>query len=163
VKDNFPDLVDRERTMKTPNRLGNRCDKYRPLQGVDGFTLVEMLVVLAIIALITTLVAPQILRYLGSARADAAQAQIRNISSALELYYIDNGGYPVNEDGLQALSVAPVAATGWNGPYMKGTDKLADPWGNPYFYENVGTAFIVQSLGRDGKEGGDGLDKDLSN
>jgi len=136
----------------------------RDLHGrADGFTLVEMLVVLAIIALITALVAPQILRYLGSARADAAQAQIRNISSALELYFIDNGGYPTNEEGLQALAAAPAAAGRWNGPYLKGADKLADPWGNAYAYENSGTAFVVRSFGRDGKEGGDGLDKDLTN
>lgn len=128
-----------------------------------GFTLVEMLVVLAIIALITTLVAPQILRYLGSARADAAQAQIRNISSALELYFIDNGGYPSSEEGLPALAVAPASATRWNGPYLKGADKLADPWGNGYAYENAGTGFVVRSFGRDGKEGGEGLDKDLTN
>ena len=127
----------------------------------DGFTLVEMLVVLAIIALITTLVAPQILRYLGSARVDAAQAQIRNLSSALELYYIDNGGYPTKEEGLSALTTAPGSATRWNGPYMKGADKLADPWGNPYLYNSTGAAFTIRSLGRDGKEGGEGLDKDL--
>jgi general secretion pathway protein G len=122
-----------------------------------------MLVVLAIIALVTTLVAPQILRYLGSARADTAQAQIRNIASALELYYIDNGGYPANEEGLQALATAPASASSWNGPYLKGADKLADPWGNQYFYENTGAAFVIRSAGRDGKEGGDGLDKDLTN
>lgn len=128
----------------------------------EGFTLVEMLVVLAIIALITTLVAPQILRYLGSARVDAAQAQIRNLSSALELYYIDNGGYPTKEEGLSALAAAPGSATRWNGPYMKGADKLADPWGNPYLYDSSGAAFVIRSFGRDGKEGGEGLDKDLS-
>ncbi|WP_412177290.1 type II secretion system major pseudopilin GspG [Mesorhizobium sp. ZC-5] len=145
-----------------PCKTGNRAirEGHHPQA---GFTLVEMLVVLAIIALITTLVAPQILRYLGSARVDAAQAQIRNISSALELYYIDNGGYPTEEEGLQALAAAPGSATRWNGPYMKGIDKLADPWGHPYLYDNSGTAFVVRSFGRDGKEGGEGLDKDLTN
>lgn len=148
--------------MKMACETSNRAarDDHR---SQAGFTLVEMLVVLAIIALITTLVAPQILRYLGSARVDAAQAQIRNISSALELYYIDNGGYPTKEEGLQALAVAPGTATRWNGPYMKGIDKLADPWGHPYLYDNTGTAFVIRSFGRDGKEGGEGLDKDLSN
>jgi general secretion pathway protein G len=151
-------------TMNMPfETSGNRATTYERHPGQAGFTLVEMLVVLAIIALITTLVAPRILRYLGSARVDAAQAQIRNISSALELYYIDNGGYPTKEEGLQALAVAPGAATRWNGPYMKGTDKLSDPWGHPYLYDNAGGNFVVRSFGRDGKEGGEGLDKDLRN
>jgi general secretion pathway protein G len=148
----------------TMKRTEKNAEKGTRRHGAtDGFTLVEMLVVLAIIALITTLVAPQILRYLGSARADTAQAQIRNISSALELYFIDNGGYPSNEEGLRALAVGPASATRWNGPYLKGAETLADPWGNPYAYENSGTAFAIRSLGRDGKEGGEGLDKDLTN
>lgn len=129
----------------------------------DGFTLVEMLVVLAIIAMVTTLVAPQILRYLGSARVDAAHAQIRNIASALELYYVDNGAYPSNEDGLKALAAAPTAATAWNGPYLKDAGKLADPWGHAYTYQTSGSEFTVRSLGRDGKEGGEGLDADIRN
>jgi general secretion pathway protein G len=127
----------------------------------EGFTLVEMLVVLAIIALVTTLVAPQILRYLGSARADAAQAQIRSIGSALELYFIDVGAYPTNEEGLPALAVAPASATHWNGPYLRGADKLTDPWGEAYVYQNDGSEFSIRSLGRDGKEGGEGLDADI--
>lgn len=131
--------------------------------GEDGFTLVEMLVVLAIIAMVTTLVAPQILRYLGSARVDAAHAQIRNIASALELYYIDNGAYPSNEDGLEALAVAPASAAAWSGPYLKDAGKLADPWGRAYTYQTSDSAFTVRSLGRDGKEGGDGLDADIGN
>jgi general secretion pathway protein G len=147
--------------MKKPSSPNSRSRSDQERE--DGFSLVEMLVVLAIIALVTTLVAPQILRYLGSARADTAQAQIRNISSALELYYIDNGGYPATEEGLQALAVAPASATGWNGPYLKGADKLADPWGNQYIYEHTGAAFVIRSAGRDGKEGGEGLDKDLTN
>src|SRR5262245_20780046 len=113
---------------------------FRDRQGVgeEGFTLVEMLVVLAIIGLMTALVAPQILRYMGSARVDAARAQIRNFSSALELYFIDNGTYPSSEEGLAALSIAPASANGWSGPYIKGADKLADPWGNRYLYTNSG-------------------------
>ncbi|MCR4265783.1 type II secretion system major pseudopilin GspG [Nitratireductor sp. ZSWI3] len=127
----------------------------------DGFTLVELLVVLAIIALIATLATPQILRYLDSARVDTARAQIRNIASALELYYLDNGNYPATEEGLGALAVAPSSANRWNGPYLKGADGLQDPWGTSYVYENTGAAFAVRSLGRDKKTGGEGIDADL--
>ena len=80
-------------------------------EGEAGFTLVELLVVLAIIALIATLVAPQVLRYLGSARTSAAKAQIKNIESALELYYVDNAKYPSNDEGLKALVTAPPGDT----------------------------------------------------
>lgn len=128
-----------------------------------GFTLVEMLVVLAVIGLVAGLVAPQIMRYLGTARVDTTNAQIRNIVSALDLYFIDNGGYPSQEQGLSALAIAPADATRWNGPYLKGADKLADPWGHAYIYAVNETGILISSLGRDGKPGGDGLDKDLTN
>lgn len=128
-----------------------------------GFTLVEMLVVLAVIGLVAGLVAPQIMRYLGTARVDTTNAQIRNIVSALDLYFIDNGGYPSQEQGLSALAIAPADATRWNGPYLKGSDKLADPWGHAYIYAVNETGILISSLGRDGKPGGDGLDKDLTN
>lgn len=129
----------------------------------DAFTMVELLVVLAIIALVTTIAAPQVLRYLGTAKADTAQAQIRSISSAMELYYLDIGAYPSDEEGIAALAVAPATATGWNGPYLKGAEKLADPWGSAYVYKTNGDTFSLGSLGRDSKVGGTGLDHDLAN
>ncbi len=130
----------------------------------EGFTLVELLVVLAIIALIATLAAPQVLRYLGSARTDAATAQIRNIESALELFYIDNLRYPTNEEGLAALSQAsPDLKDRWNGPYMKKAEDLTDPWGKPYVYEFADNTVTIRSYGRDGKENGTGEDRDISN
>ncbi|MER9852205.1 type II secretion system major pseudopilin GspG [Mesorhizobium sp. M0106] len=130
-----------------------------------GFTLVELLVVLAIIALIATLAAPQVLRYLGSARTNAAKAQIRNIESALELYYIDNAKYPTAEEGLPALVTAPADEERWNGPYLKGTTGLSDPWGKPYSYEVKADAsgVLIRTLGRDGKPEGSGEDQDITN
>lgn len=130
-----------------------------------GFTLVELLVVLAIIALIATIAAPQVLRYLGSARTNAAKAQIRNIESALELYYVDNAKYPTAEEGLSALVTAPAGEPRWNGPYLKGTTGLNDPWGRPYSYEVKPDAsgVTIRSLGRDGKPDGTGEDQDISN
>ncbi len=132
--------------------------------GQDGFTLVELLVVLAIIALIATLAAPQVLRYLGSARSDAATAQIRNIESALELFYIDNLRYPTSEEGLSALSTpSGELQDRWNGPYLKKAGDLTDPWGKPYIYRFADNKVIIVSLGRDGKESGTGEDKDITN
>ncbi|MER8583599.1 type II secretion system major pseudopilin GspG [Mesorhizobium sp. M1423] len=131
----------------------------------SGFTLVELLVVLAIIALIATLAAPQVLRYLGSARTNAAKAQIRNIESALELYYVDNAKYPTSEEGLSALVTAPAGEERWNGPYLKGTTGLNDPWGKPYSYEVKADAsrVLIRTFGRDGKPDGSGEDQDITN
>lgn len=130
-----------------------------------GFTLLELLVVLGILALLATFAAPQVLRYLGKARTDAARLQINAISSALELYALDNGGFPAQQAGLAALMRPPAGATRWNGPYLKKADGLVDPWGRPYFYRVPGRAqaFDVFTLGRDNAPGGTGEDQDVTN
>jgi general secretion pathway protein G len=128
-----------------------------------AFTLVELLVVLAIIGLIAALVAPQVLRYLGSARVETTKAQLKNIGSALELYYLDSGKYPPSDNGLNALIAAPNDGSIWNGPYLKSDAALKDAWGNKFTYEQAGEplSILVKSLGRDGKPEGQGLDADL--
>lgn len=128
-----------------------------------GFTLVELLVVLAIIGLVAALVAPQVLKYLGSARVSTTQAQLNNIGSALELYYLDTGAYPSPEMGLDALVTAPAGAQIWNGPYLKTKSGLADAWGKAFHYEQSsdGSRLFVKSYGRDGKPDGEGFDADL--
>lgn len=128
-----------------------------------GFSLVELLVVLAIIALTTAIVAPRVLGYLGSARIDSAKVQVKNLESALELYFLDSGHYPKQEEGLAALSTRPADSVVWNGPYLKNAGDLKDPWGHLYQYQapEGEVSFAVFSLGRDGKKGGEGEDSDI--
>jgi len=129
-----------------------------------GYTLLELLVVLTILVLIAGLAAPQFLGYLGQARSQAAQVQIKNISTALELFYLHNGGYPSEQVGLSALVKAPPGVPTWRGPYLKSPEALMDPWGRPYRYRIPGRNgnFDVFTLGRDNKEGGTGEDRDLT-
>ncbi len=138
---------------------------HKDIRGSEaGLTLVELLVVLAILSLFAALAAPQVLRYLGSARSETAQAQISSLVSAVELYYLDVGEYPSQDVGLKALSEAPTQATGWNGPYLKKSSGILDPWGKPYIYKRPGKqgAFEILTLGRDGQAGGEGEDKDVT-
>jgi general secretion pathway protein G len=142
---------------------GTSCKPDKRVVGAEGFTLVELLVVLAIIGLVAALVTPRVLNYLSTAKVETAKIQIKNIQSALELYYIDNGQYPSAEEGLTALAKSPANALAWNGPYLKNADQLKDPWGRAYSYAapEADTELTVKSLGRDRKAGGDGEDADI--
>ena len=133
--------------------------------GEAGFTLIELLIVLGILALLAGFAAPQVLRYLGKARTETAKIQINAISSAIELYALDNGGYPTQQAGLSALVQAPQGAARWSGPYLKKAEGLVDPWGRPYQYRLPGRAgpFDVFTLGRDNAAGGTGEDSDATN
>ena len=133
--------------------------------GEAGFTLIELLIVLGILALLAGFAAPQVLRYLGKARTETAKIQINAISSALELFALDNGGYPTQQAGLSALVQAPQGAARWSGPYLKKAEGLVDPWGRPYQYRLPGRAgpFDVFTLGRDNAAGGTGEDSDATN
>ncbi|GJD60628.1 type II secretion system major pseudopilin GspG [Methylobacterium frigidaeris] len=128
-----------------------------------GFSLVELLVVLAIIGMIATMVTPQVLGYLGRAKGETARIQVKNIAQAVELYYLDLGAYPTSQQGLQAL-VQPTGP-GWRGPYVRDARGLTDPWGHAYLYRSpgaAGTPFEVYSLGADGKAGGGGDQADVA-
>ncbi|WP_407529118.1 type II secretion system major pseudopilin GspG [Methylobacterium oryzisoli] len=128
-----------------------------------GYSLVELLVVLAIIGMIATLVTPQVLGYLGRAKGETARIQVKNIAQAVELYYLDLGTYPTSQQGLQAL-VQPTGAA-WRGPYVRDARGLIDPWGQPYLYRSPGAGGVpyeVYSLGSDGKVGGSGDGADLA-
>lgn len=145
--------------------LGSGRSRRLTGEAEAGFTLLELLVVLGILALLATFAAPQVLRYLGKARTESAKIQINAIASALELYALDNGRYPPPQPGLGALMQPPPGATRWNGPYLKKSEGLMDPWGRPYQYRTPGRSgpFDVFTLGRDNAPGGSGEDQDVSN
>ncbi|HUI20248.1 MAG TPA: type II secretion system major pseudopilin GspG [Methylocella sp.] len=124
----------------------------------DGFTLVEILVVITIIGLIMGLVGPRVLNYLSESKVKAATIQIQSFASSLDLYYLDLGRYPSTSEGLAALVQRPGGATGWNGPYLKNNSVPNDPWGHPYKYRSPSEhgAYEIVSLGSSGQEGGTG-------
>jgi general secretion pathway protein G len=132
----------------------------------NGFTLVELMVVIVIIGLLTTIVVINVLPSQDKARVEKAKADIALLEQAAEMYRLDNLAYPSSGDGLQALVKAPAGteATRYRaGGYIR---KLPDdPWGNPYHYEAPGKhgAVDIFSYGADGREGGEGNDADIGN
>jgi len=130
-----------------------------------GLTLIEMIVVLAIIALVAALIVPSVIGRPDQARVTVAQTDLKSIGAALKMYRLDNGSYPTTEQGLAALVTKPTtgpAAPNWSAEgYL--AQPAIDPWGHPYLYHSPGqtSAFDLSSLGRDGKPGGDGIDADL--
>jgi general secretion pathway protein G len=127
-----------------------------------GFTLVELLVVMAIIALLAALVGPKLFPKLGKGKQSAAKAQIELIGQALDQMRLDVGRYPTTQEGLNSLQVNP-GVDNWEGPYLKKA-LPPDPWGKPYQYMCPGThgEYDLFSYGRDGNPGGEGEDKDVT-
>jgi len=105
-----------------------------------GFTLLEILVVVAILGLLVGLVGPAALRQFGGAQTSVARQSIQRIGGVLDIYRLDMGSYPSTEQGLQALVTRPPGAIAWNGPYLKGDQMpLLDPWNQPYLYRSPST------------------------
>jgi general secretion pathway protein G len=133
-----------------------------------GFTLLEILVVITVIAILAALVSPQVFRNVGDAKASAAKAQIEILTLALDAYRLDNDTYPTTAQGLEALvrqpEVAPLPRN-WRGPYLR-RGVPTDPWGRAYVYRSPGVqdtlGFDLASQGRDGVDGGGGEDADLT-
>jgi general secretion pathway protein G len=140
--------------MKTERR---RCAK-----SAQGFTLIELMVVILIIGLLATIVVQNLRSSIDRANRVKAQADIAQIKSGLDRYYLDAGGYPITDQGLAALIAAPSGGNvphDWQGPYL---EKIPpDPWGNAYFYQSDGNTYILKSYGADGVEGGEGKNADI--
>ena len=132
--------------------------------GEDGYTLTEILVVMAIIGLIAAVLTPNLIGQLGRSRSKAAQVQLESVAAAVEIFRSDLGHYPTQAEGLQALIAQPGDGEGWTGPYVKSAKVLDDPWGNRIDYKlsSDGRTFLVTSLGADGLPNGQGLNRDLS-
>ena len=146
--------------MKTPRFARHGKTDASSRQGEQGFTLVELLVVLAILGLLIALVAPAMIRQLGSAKHKIAEQSIERLSGVLDLY-------PTTAQGLAALNDNAGNVAGWNGPYLKDAQGIVDPWGHPFQYRNPSDrpkhSFDIISLGADGKVGGEGEDADIIN
>jgi general secretion pathway protein G len=132
--------------------------------GQQGFTLVEMLVVITIIGLIMGLIGPRVLNYLSESKVKAARIQLQSFASALDLFYLDAGRFPSSSEGLTALVRQTPGVAAWNGPYLKGGNVPKDPWNNGYVYRSPGEhgPYDIMSYGADGQEGGSGVAADIS-
>lgn len=148
--------------------MSSKCRRVKRVRPRRGFTLLELVIVIAIIAVLASVVAPNLVRHAGDAKVQAARSQIEMLGLALEAYHLDLDDYPRSADGLEALRVRPAEVSDteiWRGPYIK-RDVPTDPWGRPYVYRYPGlvdsTTFEILTLGRDGIPGGTGDDRDMN-
>lgn len=163
--------------MKSRNGIGSQKTGVWSKPGLKirgaspGFTLVEILVVLSIIAILLALIVPRYFGKITKAQRTAASADIKTLSMAIDAFRFDMGKYPTTEEGLEALTKQPSGTEKkWAGPYLK-TDAvdfdLNDPWDNPYVYICPGKhnrdSYDLVSFGADGIEGGEGENEDIVN
>ena len=150
--------------MKPSNAIG--FSKSATASKVQrGFSLIEIIIVVTIIGLIAAWVGNRVFNQGDAAKARIVKAQMSDIGAALDLYKLDVGKYPTQQDGLKALMTSPGSGN-WNGPYVRKPEQIKDQWGNDFIYRAPGTdnrPFDLVSLGADGKEGGDGINKDITN
>ena len=137
--------------------------KQRKRSTEDGYTLTELLFVLVILGLISAAIAPRIIGRLDTSKVKSAELQLETLSASIDTFFIDNGRYPNDEEGLNVLILAPEGLPSWSGPYVRAPKNLIDPWGNEFVYVEAasGSGFRLTSLGRDGEPGGEGLATDL--
>jgi len=148
----------KQRAINTGRPAQLRAGNHR------GFTLMELLVVLAILGLLMSLVGPRVLNQLGGAKTKTAAIQIKDLEQSLEMYKLDVGRFPSTAEGLVALVEKPAGSVGWNGPYLK-SDVPLDPWKREYQYKYPGENAEVDifSYGQNGAPGGEGEDADVGN
>jgi general secretion pathway protein G len=130
----------------------------------DGFTLLELLIVMLIIGLLAAFVAPRMIGKVGKSKQTIAKAQIESLCTAIETFKLDTDKYPAQEEGLNALVSSPGEADNWGGPYLAKRKVPNDPWRNEYVYTYPGTNgdYDIISYGADGQEGGDGENADVT-
>ncbi len=137
------------------------------MRRLKGFTLIELLIVLAILAMLAALVGPRLMNALGQGQVKTTKSQIEMLATALDNFRLDNGRYPTQQEGLQALLVAPPGLPNWNGPYLRKKTLPVDAWGFPFHYEipprRGGVDYDLYSLGADNAEGGEGENADIGN
>ena len=140
--------------------MKNRIDR-------SGFTLIEILVVIVVIAVLAGMVAPNVFKHVGEAKSVSARSQIEMLGAALDAYRLDSGRYPTTSQGLSALWQAPTGdgqPLSWRGPYLRKEVPL-DPWGRPYIYKAPGeqnpSGYDLLSYGADGQPGGEGDASDV--
>lgn len=129
-----------------------------------GFTLLELLVVLVVLGLLASLVAPKYFKQIGKSEAKTARAQIEGLTKAIDLYRLDTGKFPSSDQGLAVLLSKPANEPKWNGPYLQKAVPQ-DPWGRPYAYKSPGEhgEYDVFTLGKDGVAGGEDENADIGN
>lgn len=141
-----------------------------PIRGADaGFTLMEILIVMAIIAMLAALVGPRLMKALSGSQVKTTRLQVEMLSTSLDAFRLDIGRYPTQEEGLKVLVSNPEinSIARWNGPYLRKAKLPTDSWNRDFIYEippkHPGVTFDLYSLGADGKLGGEGEDADIGN
>jgi general secretion pathway protein G len=139
-------------------RVSRRHSRENRANKEQGFTLLELLVVLAILGLLIGLVAPAVMRQFGAAKEKIALQSVERLETVLDMYKLDVGNYPTKDQGIQALITQPQGVAHWNGPYLNGDRLPEDPWGHPFVYrspsERPGHEYDLYSLGPAGQATG---------
>ena len=142
-------------------QIKNNKDKFNL-----GFSFIEVMVVIIILGLLSSIVGVYLFDSAEKAKSEATKTQIKGLETALDLYRLHNSRYPSSEQGLLALLKKPelgVIPKNWNGPYLRGNNLPEDAWGNQFTYNSVdGRKYEIISLGADGIDGGEGLDEDIN-